>query len=215
MRKLLLLIGAFIMVFNSYSQTQDTICFYFKGKEVYEFDYQMDTILSWEDQTTKFYEIEVPQNQVLLLDLSDTLRSFRNVNLIYSDEEISDTLDSKDQIYFVDGPVKVMVGAQQLLNKDTVCTYFTDDLVIEFDYQTSVILYEDVQDVEFWDIELIEGQVLELDLSDQKKRYRKVIITWPDGEIDSQVFESKDNVQYSPKGPLKISVGLPKLIKPR
>ena len=213
MKKLMLCSILSILFFNAYSQ--DTTCMYFTGKEVYEFDYQMDTILSWEDQTTKFYEIEVPQNQVLLLDLSDTLRSFRNVNLIYSDEEISDTLDSKDQIYFVDGPVKVMVGAQQLLNKDTVCTYFTDDLVTEFDYQTSVILYEDVQDVEFWDIELIEGQVLVLDLSDQKKRYRKVIITWPDGEIDSQVFESKDNVQYSPKGPLKISVGLPKLIKPR
>jgi len=215
MRKLLLLIGAFIMVFNSYSQTQDTICFYFNGKEVYEFDYQMDTILSWEEQTAKFYEIEVPQTQVLCLDLSDTLRSFRNVNVIYSDEEINDTLDSKDQTYFVDGPVKVMVGAQQLLNKDTVCTYFTGNRVVEFDYQTSAYLYEDEQDVEFWDIELIEGQVLVLDLSDQKKLYRKVIITWPDGESDVSVFESKENIQYSPKGPLKVSIGLPKLIKPR
>ena len=215
MRKLLLLVGSFIMVFNSYSQTQDTICFYFSEKEVYEFDHQMDTILDWEEQTTKFYEIEVPQNQVLCLDLSDTLRSFRNVNVIYSDEEINDTLDSKDQMYYVDGPVKVMVGAQQLLNKDTVCTYFTGNRVVEFDYQTSAYLYEDEQDVEFWDIELIEGQVLSLDLSDHKKRYRKVIVTWPDGEIDSQVFESKENIIYSPKGPLKVSIGLPKLIKPR
>ena len=40
------------------SKAQDTTCTYFAGKEVYEFDYQMDTILWWEKQTTKFYDTD-------------------------------------------------------------------------------------------------------------------------------------------------------------
>lgn len=214
MRKLLLLISLFILFFNSYSQTQDTICFYFINDTVHESNYANAEIINSEKMEDS-YAIEVLQNQVLCLDFSDEQRSFRNVNRIYLDEELNDTLDSKDQVYFSDGPMKVIVGAQQLLNKDTVCTYFTGNRVIEFDYQTSTYLYEDEQDLEFWDIELTEGQVLVLDLSDDKKRYRKVIITWPDGESNISVFESKENIQYSPKGPLKLSVGLPKLIKPR
>ena len=36
------------------AKAQDTTCTYFKGKMVYEFDYQMDTVLYKIEQKTKY-----------------------------------------------------------------------------------------------------------------------------------------------------------------
>ena len=100
-------------------QAQDTTCTYFKGKEVYEFDYQMDTILWWEEQTTKFYDIEVKYGNVLCLDLSDHKNRVRKVITTFFDgTKRQDILDSKDEVYYTPrGTVKVSVGRSRLVIK--------------------------------------------------------------------------------------------------
>ena len=110
MKKLMLCSILSILFFNAYSQ--DTTCTYFSGKEVYEFDYQMDTILYWEEQTTKFFEIEITYGNILCLDLSDDKKRFRKVITEYFDGEVIEQfLDSQDEVYFSPrGTVKISVG---------------------------------------------------------------------------------------------------------
>ena len=101
------------------AKAQDTTCTYFKGKEVYEFDYQMDTILYWEEQTTKFYDIEVKYGNTLCLDLSDDKKRVRKVIVTFFDGTTrQDILDSKDEVYYTPrGVVKVSVGRPRLAIK--------------------------------------------------------------------------------------------------
>ena len=91
--------------------------------------------------------------------------------------------------------------------QDTTCTYFKGKRVIEFDYQTSEIIYEVEQKTKYYDIEVKYGDVLCLDLSDNKNRVRNVIITYFDGTTIKEILNSKDNVYYSPRGTTKVSVG--------
>ena len=87
--------------------------------------------------------------------------------------------------------------------QDTTCTYFTDNKVIEFNYTTSEILYEE--------IEIKHGNTLCLDLSDKKNTTRKVIIIYSNGSKREDMLDSKDNVYTSPANAVKILVGKPKL----
>ena len=98
-------------------------------------------------------------------------------------------------------------------SQDTTCTYFTGKRVIEFNYYTDTILYEVEQAEKFYEIEIIYGNVLCLDLSDHKKRFRKVITEYFDGEKIEQFLESKDDVYYSPRGAVKVFVGRPTIFK--
>jgi len=91
--------------------------------------------------------------------------------------------------------------------QDTTCTYFKGKRVIEFDYQTSEILYEIKQKTKYYDIEVKYGDVLCLDLSDKKNRVRSVIVTYFDGNTRKDILNSKDNIYYSPQGTTKVSVG--------
>ena len=95
--------------------------------------------------------------------------------------------------------------------QDTSCTYFTGKKVIEFDYKMDTILSVKEQTTKFYEINIKQGDVLCLDLSDEKKRVRKVITTYSDGETVEQVLDSKNNVYHSPKGATKVSVSKPKL----
>ena len=94
--------------------------------------------------------------------------------------------------------------------QDTTCTYFKGKRVIEFNYQTSEILYEVEQDGKFYDIEVKYGDVLCLDFSDDKTRTRKVITTFFDGDTAVDILDSKQVVYFSPQGTTKVSVGKPK-----
>jgi len=98
-------------------------------------------------------------------------------------------------------------------SQDTTCTYFVGERVIEFDYYTSEILYEVEQEDKFYEIKLTYGNVLCLDLSDHKKRFRKVITEYFDGEVIEQFLDSQDEVYFSPRGTVKISVGRPTIFK--
>ena len=94
--------------------------------------------------------------------------------------------------------------------QDTTCTYFKGKRVIEFNYQTSEIIYEVEQDSKFYDIEVKYGDVLCLDLSDENKRTRKVITTFFDGSYQEDILDSKQVVYFSPQGTIKVSVGKPR-----
>ena len=91
--------------------------------------------------------------------------------------------------------------------QDTTCTYFIGKRVIEFDYNTSQILHEIEQSSRFYDIEVKYGDVLCLDLSDKRKRVRKVITTFFDGTTIKNVLNSNDEVYFTPRGVVKVSVG--------
>ncbi len=110
MKKLTLSIGLVAAILSA--KAQDTTCTYFKGKKVYEFDYKVDTILSVDEQTTKYYDIEVKYGNVLCLDLSDNKNRTRKVIATFFDGEIVvDILDSGDNVYYSpQGTVKVSVG---------------------------------------------------------------------------------------------------------
>ena len=95
--------------------------------------------------------------------------------------------------------------------QDTSCTYFTGKSVYEFDYYTDTILYKVIQKEKYYEINLKYGDVLCLDLSDHKERIRKVITTFFDGTTREDILDSKDNIYYSPKGTVKVSVGKPRL----
>lgn len=94
--------------------------------------------------------------------------------------------------------------------QDTACTYFKGKRVIEFDYQTSEILWEVEHATKFYTIEVVYGNVLCLDFSDDKPRVRKVITTFFDGTFREDILDSKDDVYYSPRGTVKVSVGKPR-----
>ena len=97
--------------------------------------------------------------------------------------------------------------------QDTTCTYFKGKRVLEFNYRMDTILYEKERKTKYYDIEVKYGNVLCLDLSDEKNRTRKVITTFFDGSTREDILDSKDNVYYSPRGTSKVSVGKPKFLQ--
>ena len=94
--------------------------------------------------------------------------------------------------------------------QDTTCTYFKGKKVFEFDYKMDTILSSTEQTTKFYDIVVEYGTVLCLDLSDDKSRLRKVILTFIDGSTEEDILDSTHKVYYSPKGTVKVSVGKPK-----
>ena len=52
-------------------------------------------------------------------------------------------------------------------------------------------------------------RILYLHLNDKKKRFRKVLLTYPDGKIYSHILESKDDFYYFDKN-VKILVSKPR-----
>ena len=95
--------------------------------------------------------------------------------------------------------------------QDTTCTYFKDKTIYEFDYYMDTILYSTQQTTKYYEITVKYGDVLCLDLSDSKNRVRKVITTFFDGTTREDILDSKDEVYYTPRGVVKVSVGRPRL----
>jgi len=94
--------------------------------------------------------------------------------------------------------------------QDTTCTYFKGKRVLEFDYKTSEIMYEQEHNTKFFDIIVEYGNVLCLDLSDDKNRLRKVKTTFFDGSMREDILNSTHKVYYSPQGTVKVSVSKPR-----
>ena len=106
--------------------------------------------------------------------------------------------------------IGLLMGVMSMKAQDTTCTYFVGKRVIEFDYHMDTILYEKVHDSRYYEINLMYGDVLCLDFSDEKVRTRKVITTFFDGSTRQDILDSKNNVYYSPRGAVKILVGKPR-----
>ena len=96
--------------------------------------------------------------------------------------------------------------------QDTVCTYFSGKDVYEFNYYTNEITDQHEQVTRFYEININYGDILCLDLSDDKQRVRKVIAEFFDGEVQTQVLDSKDHVYYTNLGVTKVLVGRPHIM---
>ena len=90
--------------------------------------------------------------------------------------------------------------------QDTTCTYFTGERVLEFDYYNDTILYEKVHDSKYYNIEIVYGNILCLDLSDKTKKVRTVLTEFFDGTTRKDVLNSNEKLYYSPLGATKVSV---------
>ena len=110
MKKITLSIGLIAAILSV--KAQDTTCTYFKGKDVFKFDYNTSEPISYELQTTKFYDIDIKHGNVLCLDLSDDKNRMREVITTYSDGVVvSQVVNSKNKVYYTENNVsKVSVG---------------------------------------------------------------------------------------------------------
>ena len=106
--------------------------------------------------------------------------------------------------------VGLLMGVMSAKAQDTTCTYFSGKEVFEFNYHTSEIISYDEQTSKYYEINILYGNTLCLDFSDDKIRTRKVITTFFDGTWREDILDSKDNVYYSPRGAVKVQVGKPK-----
>jgi len=97
-------------------------------------------------------------------------------------------------------------------SQDTICTMVRLHEVVEFNYQTNEVAsrYDSKKPAI---INVGYQEVLCLHLYDEKKRFRKVITTYDDGEKTTHILESKDNVYYSPLGVVKVEVRRPTILK--
>ena len=110
MKKIILSVALVASVLAT--KAQDTLCTYFTGKDVYHFDYQQDTILSIDKQTTKFYQVNLEYGDILCLHFNDEKSKVRKVIITFwNGETIEQVLDSKDNVYYSTlGVIKVLVG---------------------------------------------------------------------------------------------------------
>jgi hypothetical protein len=106
--------------------------------------------------------------------------------------------------------VGLLAAIMSVKAQDTTCTYFTGKRVLEFDYKMDTILHEQEHKTKFFDITVEYGNVLCLDLSDNKNRLRKVKTTFFDGSMREDILNSTHKVYYSPQGTVKVSVSKPR-----
>ena len=97
-------------------------------------------------------------------------------------------------------------------SQDTICTMVRPHEVIEFNYQNSEII-SSYDNKKTTIIKVGYQEVLCLHLYDEKKRFRKVITTYADGEKIIEILESKDNTYFSPLGAIRVEVRRPTILK--
>ena len=108
--------------------------------------------------------------------------------------------------------IGLLAGILSSNAQDTTCTYFNGKDVYEFNYYANEITNQEVQTSRFYEINIKYGDILCLDLSDDKQRVRKVITTFFDGTTQTRILDSKNNVYYSTLGVTKVLVGKPYFI---
>tara|TARA_R110002012_G_scaffold71559_2_gene183417 strand:- start:96 stop:452 length:357 start_codon:yes stop_codon:yes gene_type:complete len=117
MKKLTLSVGLLIGVLSA--NAQDTLCTYFDGKQVIDFNYHTSKILLMSEQKTKYWDISVQYGDVMCLHFSDDKTRTRKVITTFFDGTYQeDVLDSKDNIYYSPrGTVKIQVGKPKIFQK--------------------------------------------------------------------------------------------------
>ena len=114
MKKITLSVALLAAVLTA--KSQDTVCTYFTGDRVFEFDFKTSEPIHENLHETKYYTVEVGYRQVLCLDLSDQKKGARKVVTTYPDgTKFVAVLNSKDKVYYTGfGPLKVKVSKQKL-----------------------------------------------------------------------------------------------------
>ena len=97
-------------------------------------------------------------------------------------------------------------------SQDTICTMVMQDVVHKFDYYTNTILESNEHTEGSVFINVSDGEVLCLHLFDEKKRYRKVIRYYNDGDVVKDILNSKSNVYYT-TGPVRVEVRRSTILK--
>jgi len=103
--------------------------------------------------------------------------------------------------------IAFMLVCATISAQDTLCVMITPDEVITFDFQTSTVTNRVLAEG-ITRLRVEPGEVMCLHLLDEKRRFRHVTTFYDDGDHSHEVFESKDNVYFSPLGyGLNIEVG--------
>jgi hypothetical protein len=105
--------------------------------------------------------------------------------------------------------IALAVGIMSAKAQDTTCTYFVGNVVYEFNYQTSEIIYEKTHNSGLYSIKVKDGDVLCLDFSDTIPCTRKVVTTYSDGEEDIVHLNANEKTYYSQDSILRVQVGRP------
>ena len=106
--------------------------------------------------------------------------------------------------------IALAAGIMSAKAQDTTCTYFVGNVVYEFNYQTSEIIYEKTHNSGLYTIKVKDGDVLCLDFSDTIPCTRKVVTTYSDGEEDIVHLDANEKTYYSQDSILRVQVGRPK-----
>ena len=113
MKKITLSIGLLAGILSS--NAQDTTCTMVMKDVVHKFDYYADTILRSIEHTKGSVFIDVGYNQVECLHLYDEVNRVRKVILTYDDgSQAVEIVDSKSDIYYATGPVRIEVRRPRL-----------------------------------------------------------------------------------------------------
>jgi hypothetical protein len=109
----------------------------------------------------------------------------------------------------------ILIGAALLYTltgraQDTTCSYFLGNSVLHFDYQTSEPISDFIEFKKNYTIEVKDGEVLCLDLSNDPRRVRKVLLVFQNGETEKHILDSADDVYYV-LGPVRVVVGKPRV----
>lgn len=95
--------------------------------------------------------------------------------------------------------------------QDTTCVYFTGKKVANIDYYADTVINIVENNEKYYEINLTYGDILCLDLYDDKKRTRKVIAEYFDGKKVTHILDSEGNTYFSQLGIIKVLVGKPKI----
>jgi len=113
MKKLTLSVGLLVGILTS--NAQDTTCTMVTKNEVLKFNYYTDEVLRSREHTKGSVFIDVGYNQVECLHLYDKVYRVRKVVLTYDDgTQVSEVVDSKSNIYYATGPVRIEVRRPHL-----------------------------------------------------------------------------------------------------
>ena len=115
MKKITITVGLVAAMLST--KAQDTTCTMFHKKEVLEFNYYTNEIISQDLHTNKYYDINVNYGDVLCLHFYDKKSRIRKVITTFFDGSTNaQVLDSKDYVYFsLPGATKVSVGKARFL----------------------------------------------------------------------------------------------------
>ena len=114
MKKLTLTIGLVATMLTA--KSQDTTCTMVTKDEVIKFNYYTDDILRYRDHTEGSVFIDLTYNQVECLHLFDEVKRYRTIVLTFDDgTQVSNVVESKSNIYFITGPVRIEVKRPKLI----------------------------------------------------------------------------------------------------